>query len=110
MAHTTLAKVEAMLQETFTDTSKPTATEITDTIIPWSDGFVDKDTIQNTSALDREILSTVMASHVISTQREIDFSAGDVTIRPTKRDSAYLNLYKTFSSRFRTALFKKAND
>lgn len=108
MAHTTEAKIEALTGEVYTATTRPSSTEIS-TIITWSDAMVDAEDI-NASALEKELLSTLLAAHIIEAKEYIDMRVGDVAIKPIRGESKYLQTYKMLASMKRSTLFALAND
>ncbi|MBW1975932.1 MAG: hypothetical protein JRI45_10230 [Deltaproteobacteria bacterium] len=108
MAYTTEAKIEALMGETFDSDSRPSSTEIT-TIITWSDAMVDAENT-NVSGVQQELLSTLMAAHIIEAKEYTNMRVGDVSLRPMSGDSKYLQTYKMLAGKKRSTLFKVAND
>ena len=107
MAYTTEANIEALMGETFDADSRPSSTEIT-IIITWSDAMVDaEDAIVNT--IQRELLSTLMAAHIIEAKEYTNMSVGDVSLKPMSGDSKYLQTYKMLAGKRKETLFTVAN-
>ena len=108
MAYTTEAKIEALMGETFDANSRPSSTEIA-IIITWSDAMVDAENT-NVSGVQQELLSTLMAAHIIEAKEYTNMSVGDVALKPMSGDSKYLQTYKMLMGKKRSTLFKVAND
>ena len=108
MAYTTEAKIEALMGETFDSDSRPSSTEIT-TIITWSDAMVDAEGA-NVSGTQQELLSTLMAAHIIEAKEYTNMRVGDVSLRPMRGDSKYMQTYKMLSGKKKSTLFKVVND
>lgn len=108
MAYTTEAKIEALMGETFDTKSRPSSTEIT-TIITWSDAMVDAEDV-SVNTVQKELLSTLMAAHIIEAKEYTNMRVGDVSLRPMRGDSKYMQTYKMLSGKKRSVLFKVVND
>lgn len=108
MVFTTEVKIEALMKKTFDATTRPSSTEIT-TIITWSDEVVNS-THGNFNTVQKELLSTLMAAHLVESGEYTEIKAGDVTIKRPNRDSSWLRLYKMLASANRKVMFSIANN
>ncbi len=108
MPYTTEAKIEALMGETFDNDSRPSSAELV-TIITWSDAMVDAEDV-NVNTVQKELLSTLMAAHILEAKEYINMRVGDVSLRPMRGDSKYLQTYKMLSGKKRSTLFTVAND
>lgn len=109
MAYTTKAKIEALMQESFNSTSTPTDSEITQVYISWADKEVNNEDISGVDSVDKEMLSTLAAAHMISLSRNVEFRNADVTIKETPA-TFYSQMYNRWVAKTRESLFAMAND
>ena len=108
MAYTTEAKIEALMGETFDTESRPSSTEIT-TIITWSDAMVDAENV-SVNTVQKELLSTLMAAHIIAAPEYTNMRVGDVSRRPMSGESKYMQTYKMLLGKKSVTLFEVSNN
>lgn len=80
MAFTTIGSVEALLSFSFTDTTKPTTTEVTNIFIGMSDRKTIRAKVPNASDEDKSELSALWSAHLITLSKDIDFRNQDISI------------------------------
>lgn len=110
MTYTDYSTVGAVLGHTFTDNSIPSILQVSGTLIPLADNFVDQDNLTGLSDNDKKWLSTFMTAHIISVSKNVDFRAADVSISIKNQPSQWLNLYMNMSANKRDALFDVVNE
>jgi len=109
MPHTTPDNVSALTGLTFTTSSNPTTAQVT-TIITWSDRQVDSESLTNTSILDLERLSTLLAGHLVTISHTLNFEVENMKIDTRRQSSMYLKQYNTQITSKKDALFIVTND
>ena len=80
MVFTTAGSVEAMMGFNFTDSTKPTTTEVTNVFIPMADRKVTRVNVPSASDEDKSDMSTLWTSHLITLSKDIDFRNQDISI------------------------------
>lgn len=109
MAFTDVSTVAAVMSKTFDSSSRPSATEVTDIIIPLADGVVSSDNVSGATDSQLKLYSTLMAAHIITISKDVDFRSADVNISIKGQSSSWLNLYLLAVSKKQGSFFKVAN-
>ena len=114
MVFTTAGSVEALMGFDFTDTTKPTTTQVTTVYIPMSDRKINRMNIPSLTDSDKSDLSAFWTCHLITLSKDVDFRTGDVSISseriPTHFSSEFGQIVIDKGGRVGTTpLFKVAN-
>ncbi len=93
MAHTTVGVIEGLMHVTFKNDTRPTRSQVENTIIPMSDRKVDRLNISSATADDKSDLSALWAAHLIALAKDVDIRTADVSINSERIVTNYSKIF-----------------
>lgn len=109
MAYTDVDTIAAIMSKSFDTTTTPSSSQVTDIIIPLSDAWVDSDNISGASTNQLKLLSTLIAAHIITVAKDVDFRSADVNISIKNQSSSWLKLYQMMTAKKQGSFFRVVN-
>ena len=94
MTYSTTSDVEALLGFSFSTATVPTTIQVSGTLIPMADRYVDNLNLSSLNANDKTDLSALWAAHLVVISKDVDFKTGDITVSASRIPTHFAKLFE----------------